>query len=305
MQKLNETQQNKAAILKLDPNLKDTACQIRATVFHYLASNQLEDEIKFYMDNCRNSKQTHVVIEKSIMTLIGITENMRKDDFFQDCTMNLRTATVSHKKIKLLPCYLSTQMMLHYLKHTRGFLKINMSVEEQKRSIYYQFTPTNDRFMIVLQSHIPNNTPIIEIEMTGFDPLKNFDCYMQYFSNLDIAKVIMMLAASHKQFLKGTNVEAFNTSALNDANAFTIDELNLDLDNCNFNTYENFYRTARVHYNLHQDDQTHENKLFFIRHIRASEYKAPDLLNNLGIFAQHQINKLADSLLLEVNNGPI
>ena len=149
------TEQKKELLKKLvsyDPLVGDTACQIRATHLLSLYQSILErnpchiseDESK-YIDYCQHltgltkipkSQRSTIAEQQSFIAKQGIeflknvhaslSENQLLHNYLNVNLLSKISAQSKSQSIAILPCFISTNMMLQYMKNTAALLIINI-----------------------------------------------------------------------------------------------------------------------------------------------------------------------------------
>lgn len=168
--------------------------------------------------------------------------------------------SLSHKKIPVTPFYLSCKVMFKILAetstlltiHFRRFNKVEQTFNDFK--LFYRYEPATHGFVNVFDTAVRENEIAIAIQMYGFlfshlskgiDPCFSEPdprLFIERFSRLDIAMLILSCAAGHAAVPKNTEGELINKaqqdfSVNRELNATGDTEYSIDHEACRLSEY--------------------------------------------------------------------
>jgi hypothetical protein len=329
-------------ILKCDPFLRDTACQIRVinllniyaiieqTTPEKSLPKELEASYIRYILLCDmltkfgNKKYSELKaidiqssIHPDIIPSYPLDSPTKKEKFITEAKSEVAEESIKFLKthhhihfderfeqyfnhdfiyinssqihITLLPCFISTQIMLDFIKHQESLLIVNLTRKTSdnitsQHSIGYRYQ--HGQFQVIDEEQHQQDSAAVVIDMESNEVLEtplidacyaNHDAtaFVEHFKQLDIAKIIMMSAAAHTQLPQGAKgrVDALETDFPREITDQTTSLMNihLDLSLCSTATYAPLYNAA-LHYGL-----THEKPSgcpIMIKHIYISNMAA-------------------------------
>jgi len=245
--------------------------------------------------------------------------------YFEDDYLYMTKGKNKHAtQIKLLPCFISTHLMLQVLKTNHALLIINLErtgCTDETTRIYYRYHNQHGRFQALDTKHVSRDEGALEIDMhscisdrndtyiEAFFSDPNFISFVREFKAFDIEKIILMGAAAHPQYpadAKGKLEDIAMDFPREDVVHTTgssggLSELDVALEHISSAQYSALYAAAH-YYNLLNDDMPSPAK---IKHIHVS--KKHEYVNNrvaLESLSFFEAVQPAATALEEVTNQP-